>query len=111
SFKGWWNVVPTGGGVTADSLTLIGGRLDYIDSDPVAVIVYQCRKHVINLFVAQHLGRRHARTIGDSIQGYNVRHWSQDGLDPWAVSDIVGDELDEFVRKIASALRQPSHAS
>jgi hypothetical protein len=29
----------------------------------------------------------------------------------WAVSDIVGDELDEFVQKIASALRQPSRAS
>jgi hypothetical protein len=24
----------------------------------------------------------------------------------WAVSDIVGDELDEFVQKIASSLRQ-----
>jgi anti-sigma factor RsiW len=63
------------------------------------------------LFVAQHLGKRHARTIADSIQGYNVRHWSQDGLDLWAVSDIVGDELNEFVQKIANALRQPSRAS
>ena len=110
-FNGRVDVAPPVVDLTAESFTLIGGRLDYIDSEPVAAIVYQRRKHVINLFVAQHLGRRHTRTIGDSIQGYNVRHWSQDGLDLWAVSDIVGDELDEFVQKIASALRQPSHAS
>jgi len=110
-FNGRVDVAPPVVDLTAESFTLLGGRLDYIDSEPVAAIVYQRRKHVINLFVAQHLGRRQARTIGDSIQGYNVRHWSQDGLDLWAVSDIVGDELDEFVRKIASALRQPSHAS
>jgi anti-sigma factor RsiW len=67
---------------------------------------------VINLFVAQHLGtRRHTRTIGNSIQGYNVRHWSQDGLDFWAVSDIVGGELDEFVQKVAGAVPRSSRAS
>jgi anti-sigma factor RsiW len=110
-FNGRVDVAPPVVDLTAESFTLLGGRLDYIDSEPVAAIVYQRRKHVINLFVAQHLGKRHARTIADSIQGYNVRHWSQDGLDLWAVSDIVGDELDEFVQKIASALPQPSRAS
>jgi anti-sigma factor RsiW len=59
---------------------------------------------------AQHLGARHSRTIEDSIQGYKIRHWSQDGLDLWAVSDIVVDELDEFVQKTASARRQPSRS-
>ena len=110
-FNGRVDVAPPVVDLTAESFTLLGGRLDYIDGEPVAAIVYQRRKHVINLFVAQHLGARHARTIADSIQGYNVRHWSQDGLDLWAVSDIVGDELNEFVQKIANALRQPSRAS
>jgi anti-sigma factor RsiW len=45
------------------------------------------------------------------MQGYNIRHWSQDGLDLWAVSDLAGEELDEFVQKIAGALRRPSSAS
>jgi hypothetical protein len=35
----------------------------------------------------------------------------EDGLDLWAVSDLAGDELDEFVQKIGSVLRQPSSAS
>jgi anti-sigma factor RsiW len=110
-FNGRVDVAPPVVDLTAESFTLLGGRLDYIDSEPVAAIVYQRRKHVINLFVAQHLGTRRNRTVADSIQGYNCRHWTQDGLDLWAVSDIVGDELDEFVQKIASALRQPSRAS
>jgi anti-sigma factor RsiW len=66
---------------------------------------------VINLFVAQHLGTKHRRPNAKIIQGYNCRHWTQDGLDLWAVSDIVGDELDEFVQKISGSLRQPSSAT
>jgi anti-sigma factor RsiW len=110
-FNGRVDVAPPVIDLTAESFTLLGGRLDYVDGEPVAAIVYQRRKHVINLFVAQHLGTKRPKPIAKTIQGYNCRHWSQDGLDFWAVSDIVGDELDEFVQKIASALRQPSRAT
>jgi anti-sigma factor RsiW len=110
-FNGRVDVAPPVIDLTAESFTLLGGRLDYIDSEPVAVVVYQRRKHVINLFVAQHLGARHARTVAESIQGYNLRRWSQDGLDFWAVSDLAGDELDEFVQKIARAVPRSSSAS
>jgi len=110
-FNGRVDVAPPVVDLTAESFTLLGGRLDYIDNEPVAAIVYQRRKHVINLFVARHLGAKYRRTLSESIQGYNVRHWSQDGFDLWAVSDLVGDELDEFVQKIAGGLRQPPRAS
>jgi anti-sigma factor RsiW len=110
-FNGRVDVAPPVVDLTAESFTLLGGRLDYIDSEPVAAIVYQRRKHVINLFVARHLGTKRPRTLSETIQGYNCRHWSQDGFDLWAVSDLVGDELDEFVQKIASSLRQPPRAS
>jgi anti-sigma factor RsiW len=107
-FNGRVDVAPPVIDLTAESFTLLGGRLDYIDGEPVAAIVYQRRKHVINLFVAQHLGARHAHSVAESIQGYNVRHWSQAGLDFWAVSDLAGDELDEFVQKIAHAVPRSS---
>jgi anti-sigma factor RsiW len=110
-FNGRVDVAPPVIDLTAESFTLLGGRLDYVDSEPVAAIVYQRRNHVINLFVAQHLGAKHRRPNAKSIQGYNCRHWTQDGLDLWAVSDIVGEELDEFVQKIASAVPRSSRAS
>jgi anti-sigma factor RsiW len=110
-FNGRVDVAPPVIDLTAEGFTLLGGRLDYIDSEPVAAIVYQRRKHVINLFVAQHLGAKRTRTAAESIQGYNVRRWSQGGLDFWAVSDLAGDELDEFVQKIARAVPRSSGAS
>jgi anti-sigma factor RsiW len=103
-FNGKLDVAPPVIDLTAQGFTLLGGRLDYIDGEPVASVVYQRRKHVINLFVAQRLGAKHAGEATKTIQGYNVRHWAEEGLDFWAVSDLAGDELDEFVQKISASL-------
>src|SRR5277367_1677501 len=110
-FNGRVDVAPPVIDLTAQGFTLLGGRLDYIDGEPVASVVYKRRKHVINLFVAQRLGAKHASAITETIQGYNVRHWSEEGLDFWAVSDLAGDELNEFVQKITAAMRIPSGLS
>jgi anti-sigma factor RsiW len=109
-FDGRVDVAPPVIDLTAQGFTLLGGRLDYVAGEPVASVVYQRRKHVINLFVAQRLGAKHAGAINETIQGYNVRHWSKEGLDFWAVSDLAGDELDEFVQKISAAMH-PSGSS
>lgn len=103
-FDGKVDVAPPVIDLTAEGFTLIGGRLDYIDGEPVAVVVYKRRKHVINLFVAQRLGAAHANVTGRTVQGYNVRHWSAGGLDFWAVSDLDPAELNEFIQKISAAL-------
>ncbi|HEY2529391.1 MAG TPA: anti-sigma factor [Xanthobacteraceae bacterium] len=104
-FNGKLDVAPPVVDLTAQGFTLLGGRLDYIDGEPVGSLVYQRRKHLINLFVAQRLGVTHGGANAATIQGYNVRHWSEEGLDFWAVSDLAGDELDEFGAKFAAALR------
>jgi anti-sigma factor RsiW len=109
-FDGKVDVAPPVIDLTAQGFTLLGGRLDYIDGEPVASVVYRRRKHIINLFVAQHLGAAHAAVTARSVQGYNVRHWSAQGLEFWAVSDLDGEELGEFVGKISAALR-PNAAS
>jgi anti-sigma factor RsiW len=104
-FNGKLDVAPPVVDLTSQGFTLVGGRLDYVDGESVASIVYERRKHVINLFVAQRLGVAHAAAKTEAIQGYNVRHWSENGLDFWAVSDIAAPELDEFVQKITNAVR------
>jgi anti-sigma factor RsiW len=110
-FNGKLDVAPPVIDLTAQGFTLIGGRLDYINGQPMASIVYRRRKHVINLFVGQQLGAPVRSTKDASVQGFNVRHWREEGLDFWAVSDIDTAELDEFGQKIAAALRAPAGPS
>jgi anti-sigma factor RsiW len=103
-FDGRVDVAPPVVDLTAEGFTLLGGRLDYIDGEPVASVVYRRRKHVINLFVAQRLGSQHATVTSRTVQGYNVRNWSVKGLDYWAVSDLDPEELNEFIQKISAAV-------
>jgi anti-sigma factor RsiW len=104
-FNGRIDVAPPVIDLTAEGFTLLGGRLDYLAGEPVAAVVYQRRKHVINLFIVRHSAAKPAGAAAESVQGYNIRHWSQNGLDLWAVSDLAGNELDEFVQKIGGSLR------
>ena len=106
-FNGKLEVAPPVIDLTAQGFTLIGGRLDYINGQPVASIVYRRRKHVINLFVAQQLGAAVHGVKDETVQGFNIRHWSESGLDLWAVSDIDAGELDEFGQKFTAALHAP----
>ena len=109
-FNGKLDVAPPVIDLTAEGFTLLGGRLDYIDGEPVASVVYRRRKHVINLFVAQRLGRCPRRGKIRDDPGLQCPPLDAQGLDFWAVSDLAADELDEFTQKISAALR-PSPAS
>jgi anti-sigma factor (TIGR02949 family) len=106
-FNGKLDVAPPVIDLTAQGFTLIGGRLDYINGQPVASIVYRRRKHVINLFVGEPLGAAVRGVKDESVQGFNIRHWRESGLDLWAVSDIDAGELDEFGEKFTAALHAP----
>ena len=47
--------------------------------------------------------RHAART--ETIQGFNIRRWSDRGLNFWAVSDLGKDELADFGERFESAMR------
>jgi anti-sigma factor RsiW len=102
-FNGKLDVAPPVIDLTAQGFTLIGGRLDYVDARPIGSVVYKRRAHVINLFVAQTSNIEHRPARTQTFQGFNVRHWSDRGLNFWAVSDIGADELAEFSEKFEAA--------
>jgi anti-sigma factor RsiW len=101
-FNGKLDFSPPVKDLAAQEFPLIGGRLDYIGGRSVAALVFQRRKHVINLFIwpAQEKGSKSAASA--SIQGYNVIHWSEAEMTFWAVSDLNGKELMEFVQAFAA---------
>jgi anti-sigma factor RsiW len=107
-FNGKLDVAPPVVDLTAQGFTLIGGRLDYVDTRPIGAVVYRRRSHVINLFVAQTASTEHRAAKTETIQGFNIRRWSERGLNYWAVSDIAADELSDFGEKFETAMKSGS---
>ncbi len=87
-FNGRTDLAPPVIDLTAQGFTLIGGRLDFIDGKSVAVIVYRRRVHVINLFVTQGVGSSLQAPRMETVQGFNILRWTDQGLNMLAVSDI-----------------------
>jgi anti-sigma factor RsiW len=70
--------------------------LDYVDGHDAAAIVYQRRKHIINLFTWPGSGSDEEPRVG-AQQGYNVITWTQSGMQYSAVSDLNRQELSQMV--------------
>jgi anti-sigma factor RsiW len=81
---------------------LVGGRLDYIDHRPVAVVVYRYLKHPIDVYVfPEHKGEAKSEpVVSQSDDGYALARWNHDGMTFWAVTDASGAVLHQFVHAI-----------
>ena len=98
-FDGKLDFSPPVKDLTAQGFTLIGGRLDYIANRPVAVLIYQRRKHVINLFVWP-AANGDTKPAVQVRQGYNLIHWAKSGMTYWAVSDLNLAELQQLAEEL-----------
>ena len=79
--------------LSAEGFPLIGGRLDYLDQQKVAALIYRRNKHVINLFIWPGRGTPEV----DLMQGFNLIRFECKGMICWAVSDLNAGELQQFV--------------
>jgi anti-sigma factor RsiW len=101
-FNGKVDFSPPVKDLAAKEFPLIGGRLDYVDGRSVSALVFQRHKHVINLFIWPTKEENSKPVALTPIQGYNQIHWSDGGMTFWAVSDLNGKELMEFVQDFAT---------
>jgi mycothiol system anti-sigma-R factor len=89
-----------------EGFPLVGGRLDYLDGRPIAVLLYQYRNHVISVFVWPDRSGGQVETSQESRKGYNMTRWARAGFRYHVVSDLSGEELDRF----ATLLQAPADA-
>ena len=84
--------------LTIQGFSLIGGRLDFLNNQAVAAIVYKCGRHVINLYAWPASQSTDLQTV--SLQGYYLTHWTRYGMNCWAVADLNENELQQFAHLI-----------
>jgi anti-sigma factor RsiW len=92
--------------LSSEGFPLVGGRLDYFDSRPVVALIYQRRKHFINLFVWPAESNATTATKAISRQGYHLLHWVDSDFNYWAVSDVNANDLQTLKQQFES---QTSH--
>ena len=103
-FMGQLDFSPPVYDLSAQGFVLVGGRLDYVNNRQVAALVYQSRKHVINLFIWPAPTSEHVSDVSEKrSQGYAAYEWTQAGMRFWAVSDINENELHQFSHVLRTA--------
>jgi anti-sigma factor RsiW len=100
-FDGRIDFAPPVKDLAAKQFPLLGGRLDYLNNRPVAAMIYGSDKHIIDLYVWP--GSGGPMPSSASRNGYNTVHWSENGMEFWAVSDLEAAKLNDFVRNWRAA--------
>ncbi len=74
---------------------LRGGRVEFLDNKKVAVLVFQRRKHVIDVFAWPQASGA-TPVLEQTYPGYQVLHWVHGGFTYWAISDTSADGMRRF---------------
>ena len=102
-FEGKVDFAPPVEDLSGHEFPLVGGRVEYIGGRPVAALVYQRRKHFINLFISPSSGGVESVTATKPQRGYNVLHWRTAGMNYSAVSEVSEDDLRKFAAAFSNA--------
>lgn len=77
---------------------LVGARLDVVEQTPVPTLVYRHDKHILSLTEVPAGSRFQAGNTPLAIDGYNLVHWTENGVSYWAISDVARATLEDFAQ-------------
>ena len=104
-FAGKVPLAPSVPELSDDGFPLLGGRTESVSGRTSAVLVYGRRKHVIDLFIWT-TPARDAAPERNTHHGFAAIHWTQRGLEYWAVSDVAAPDLATFVDRYRASLTE-----
>jgi anti-sigma factor RsiW len=90
--------------------SLEGGRLDFIDGHPAAVLVYRHNRHPINVYAWPGAARATGVQMHTS-RGYHLAQWTAGGMRFWAASDLAMDELHAFAAQLRALAAEQAQSS
>jgi anti-sigma factor RsiW len=102
-FNGRLDYSPPVSDFAQQGFPLTGGRIDSLNGRTVAVLVYQRRQHLINVYVWPAPRSADANAIVAVRQGYNMLHWTHAEMNWWVVSDLNTGELNSFANLVRAA--------
>ena len=94
--------------LASDGFPLVGGRLDIINHQPVAALIYHRNKHTINLFIWPENSPESAAAAIEPLTTpakwfSHLLHWTDHSMTFWAASDLNEEELSTFATLFRSA--------
>src|SRR5262249_33751734 len=89
--------------LTDRGFPLVGGRIDVIGGVPVPTLVYRHRQHLISVTAVPTAA---GAGMGDrqTVAGYNVLSWNDNGVTYWVVSDLGINDLEAFAMTLRDAI-------
>lgn len=88
--------------LAATGFPLQGARIESLDGQPAATLVYRHRDHMIDVFVRPEAGYDASPALR-TVRGFNVAHLRRADMGLWAVSDLNAEELEAFVVALANS--------
>lgn len=90
--------------LTAAGFPLTGGRLDFVDSRKVSVLVYQHNQHKLALTLWPSSSNGDLAAKVERRDGFSLAEWRHSGFELRAVSDVAPDEMADFAKALDQAL-------
>ena len=95
-FNGKIDFAPDVKDFSAQGFPLVGGRLDYLNGQTVAALVYHRNQHTINVFVWPEKNPKSETT--ENRRGYSIINRGVNGLHYCIVSDLNAKDLSDFAK-------------